>query len=174
MSVFSVSFLKGVNMFYYGNNYKLCRNVIISDSVTVVAIDGTDTLVIDIPAGSYVDGCRYEIVVAQTIPDTATINMLVAVSIGGDTTTVYPLVKCDCSQITACAIRSRTKYPVLVSTNAVGGVFKVLRKLPCYPNNRLESLPVPATEGGAVTPAVLSVRSTATRTNTKKEANANE
>lgn len=141
-------------MFYYANNYKLCRNVIISDSVTIVTIEGTDTLVIDIPAGSYVDGCRYEIVVAQTIPATTTINSPVAISIAGDTTTVYPLVKCDCSQITACAIRTRTKYPVLVSTNAIGGVFKVLRRLPCYPNNRLESLPVPATEGGAVTPAV--------------------
>lgn len=151
------------------NCYRLCNNLVISDSVTVVTIDGTDTLVIDVPATTFADGCRYEIVVAQTIPETATINMPVAISIGGDTTTaVYPLVKCDCTQITACAIRTRTKYPVLVATNAIGGVFKVLRRLPCYPDNRLRTLPIPATTAGvaevAETPTPLVVRRT-----TKKE-----
>lgn len=150
------------------NCYRLCNNLVISDSVTVVTVDGTDTLVIDVPATTFADGCRYEIVVAQTIPETATINMPVAISIGGDTTTVYPLVRCDCAQITACAIRTRTKYPVLVATNAIGGVFKVLRRLPCYPDNRLRTLPVPATTAGvaevAETPTPLVVRRT-----TKKE-----
>ena len=150
------------------NCYKLCNNLVISDSVTVVTVDGTDTLVIDVPATTFADGCRYEIVVAQTIPETATINMPVAISIGGDTTTVYPLVRCDCAQITACAIRTRTKYPVLVATNAIGGVFKVLRRLPCYPDNRLRTLPIPATTAGvaevAETPTPLVVRRT-----TKKE-----
>lgn len=150
------------------NCYKLCNNLVISDSVTVVTVDGTDTLVIDVPATTFADGCRYEIVVAQTIPETATINMPVAISIGGDTSTVYNLVRCDCAQITACAIRTRTKYPVLVATNAIGGVFKVLRRLPCYPNNRLRTLPIPATTAGvaevAETPTPLVVRRT-----TKKE-----
>lgn len=150
------------------NCYRLCNNLVISDSVTVVTVDGTDTLVIDVPATTFADGCRYEIVVAQTIPETATVNMPVAISIGGDTTTVYPLVRCDCAQITACAIRARTKYPVLVATNAIGGVFKVLRRLPCYPDNRLRTLPVPATTAGvaevAETPTPLVVRRT-----TKKE-----
>ncbi len=149
------------------NCYKLCRNTVISDSVAVVAVDGVDTLVIDVPATTFADGCRYEIIVAQTIPDEATINMPVAISIGGDTTTVYPLVRCDCAQITACGIRTRTRYPVLVATNAIGGVFKVLRPLPCYPNNRLATLPVP--DAGATpaneTPTPLVVR----RTTTKKE-----
>ena len=150
------------------NCYRLCNNLVISDSVTVVTVDGTDTLVIDVPATTFADGCRYEIVVAQTIPDTATINMPVAISIGGSTDVVYPLTRCDCAQITACAIRARTKYPVLVATNAIGGVFKVLRRLPCYPNNRLRTLPVPATTAGvaeaAETPTPLVVRRT-----TKKE-----
>lgn len=150
------------------NCYRLCNNLVISDSVTVVTVDGTDTLVIDVPATTFADGCRYEIVVAQTIPETATINMPVAISIGGDTSTVYNLVRCDCAQITACAIRTRTKYPVLVATNAIGGVFKVLRRLPCYPDNRLRTLPIPATTAGvaevAETPTPLVVRRT-----TKKE-----
>ena len=124
------------------NNCQICKRLIISDSVTVVTVAGVDTLVIDIPAGSYGNNCRYCIVVAQAIPDTATINMPVAISIGGVTTTVYPLVRCDCAQVTACAIRTRTKYPVIVSTNATGGVFKVLKGLSCAPNNALATLPV--------------------------------
>lgn len=150
------------------NCYKLCNNLVISDNVTVVTVDGTDTLVIDVPATTFTDGCRYEIVVAQTIPATATINMPVAISIAGDTSTVYNLVRCDCAQITACAIRTRTRYPVLVATNAIGGVFKVLRRLPCYPDNRLRTLPVVTATAGvaeASTPTPLVVR----KTTTKKE-----
>lgn len=131
---------------------KLCKNLIVSTSVTIVAVDGVDTLVIDLPARAYNDGCKYCIIIAQTIPTTATIATPVAFSIGGDTTTVYPFVRCDCSQVTACAIRNRTRYSTCVSTNAIGGVFKSLGGLSCCPTNNLESLPVPAT----TTPAVAS------------------
>ena len=124
---------------------KLCDKIIISTSVTVATIDGTDTLVIDIPAATYANYHRYNIVIAQTIPTTATIGMPVGISIGGDTTTVYPLTTCDCAQVTACAIRTRTKYPVMVITNSTSGVFRVLANLSCAPNNNLASLPV----GGA-------------------------
>lgn len=150
---------------------KLCDNLIISQSVTVVTVDGTDTLVIDLPARFYGDGCKYCIVIAQTIPTTATIAMPVAFSIGGDTTTVYPFVRCDCSQVTACGIRTRTRYSIRVSTNAVGGVFKSLGGLCACPTNNLESLPVPATTTPAVANVVetpVALRTTA-RATTKKE-----
>ena len=137
---------------------QLCDKLVISTAVTVVTVDGTDTLVIDLPVRNYGDGCKYCIIIAQTIPDTATINMPVAFSIGGDTTTVYPFTRCDCSQVTACGIRTRTRYSTIVSTNAVGGVFKSLGGLKCYPQNNLLSLPVPATTGGAVAPANFSLR----------------
>lgn len=143
-------------MYYCNNSCKLCNKLIISTAVTVTTVAGVDTLLIDIPAGTYMDGCKYCVVIAQAIPTTATINMPVAISIAGDTTTVYPVVRCDCAQITACAIRTRTKYPMRVSTTATGGVFKVLSGLSCAPNNALASLPVPAT---AATPAVASVLS---------------
>ena len=129
---------------------RLCPNLIISTSVTVITINGVDTLVIDIPAGTYRNGCKYCIVVAQTIPATATINMPVAISIGGVTTTVYPLTNACCAQVTACAIRTRTRYPVCVSTSATGGTIKVLSGLSCAPNNALASIPVPATPAPAV------------------------
>lgn len=128
---------------------RLCKNLIISQAVTVVTVDGTDTLVIDLPAGNYNNNCKYCIVIAQTIPEAATINMPVAFSIAGDTTVVYPFTRCDCAQVTACAVRTRTKYPVIVSTDATSGVFKSLGGLYCYPNNVLASLPAPDTTGGA-------------------------
>ena len=128
---------------------QLCDKLVISQSVTVVTVDGTDTLVIDLPVRNYGDDCKYCIIIAQTIPDTATINMPVAISIGGDTTVVYPIVNCDCSQVTACGIRTRTKYPLCLSTSATSGVFKTLRKLSCYPQETLAVIPAPATEGGA-------------------------
>lgn len=152
-------------------NCRLCRNIVISTAVTVVTVDGTDTLVIDIPAGFYPDCRRVCLVVAQTIPTTATIAMPVAISIGGDTTTVYPIVNCDCSQVTACAIRTRTKYGLCISTSATSAVFKSLKPLTCYPTETLAVIPAPAT---ATTPAVLTTRTarTTTKTTTVKEAQA--
>ena len=80
-------------------------------------------------------------------------------------------------QVTACAIRTRTRYSTCVSTNAVGGVFKSLGGLSCCPTNNLESLPVPATTTPAVvneTPSLLRVADTTstakkTKTTTTKE-----
>lgn len=126
------------------NTCKICPKAIYSNSVTVVAIAGTETLVIDIPAGYYPNGGQYCLFIIQSISATATINMPVAISIGGVTTTVYPLVRCDCSQVTACGIRTRHRYTVRVSTNATGGVFKVIKGLSCMPDNSLTSIPVAA------------------------------
>lgn len=119
-------------------NCKLCDRLIISDSVTFTG----GNLLIDIPAGTYGKGCRYCIVVAQRIPAAATISAPVYVTIGGEATTLYPLVKCNCAQATACSMRARTKYPVVVQTDGVGGSFRLLRQLPCAPDNSLRTLPV--------------------------------
>ena len=126
-------------------NCSICKNLVISTSVTVVTVSGVDTLVIDIPAGFYPDCRRVCLVVAQAIPVTATITMPVAISIGGDTTTVYPIVNCDCTQVTACAIRARTKYGLRINTTATSAVFKTLNKLTCYPEDTLAVIPAPAT-----------------------------
>lgn len=124
------------------NNCQLCKNLVISNSVTIVTVDTTDTLVIDIPTGCYPDCSKCCLVVAQAIPAAATIQMPVAISIGGDTTTVYPVVKCDCTPVTACAIRTRKKYPLRVSTSATSAVFKSLGGLSCAPSNNLTAIPV--------------------------------
>ena len=151
---------------------KLCRNLVISQSVSVVTVDGTDTLVIDLPQRAYDNGSKYCIVIAQTIPTTATIGMPVAFSIGGDTTIVYPFTRCDCSQVTACAIRTRTRYSTVVSTTPTGGVFRSLGGLSCAPNNNLPSLPAPTTEEVTTTMTTSIVTPSKTKktaTTTKKE-----
>lgn len=160
------------------NICKLCPRLIISQSVSVVTVDGVDTVVIDLPQRAYNDGCKYCIIIAQAIPTTATIGAAVAFSIGGVTTTVYPFVKCDCSQITVCGIRTRTRYATVVSTTATGGVFKSLGGISCFPTNNLESLPAPAVD--AITSKTASVitetpsKITKTVTTTKKEVISNE
>ena len=126
-------------------NCKICPNIVISTSVTVVTIDGEDTLVIDLPLANYGDGCKYCIVVAQSIPTTATIAMPVAFSIGGDTTVVYPFINCNCTQVTACGVRTRTRYPVAVFTNTTSGVFRSMKGITCYPTENLASIPAPTT-----------------------------
>ncbi len=121
------------------NVCRLCRNFVISQAVTFAA----NTLTINIPAGSYNNGGKYCIVVAQTIPTATTINAPVVITIG-DGTTQYPLVNRCCAQVTACGLRTRTKYATVVMTNPTGGSFKMLGRPACAPNNDLLAI-----DGGA-------------------------
>ena len=117
------------------NVCKLCRRLVISESVTFA--DGV--LTVNIPAGAYSNGEKYCIVVAQAIPAATTINAPVVITIGGGTE-LYPLTNCNCAQLTACAIRTRTKYSTRVATTATGGSFKLLGKACCAPNNALAAI----------------------------------
>ncbi len=127
------------------NICRLCDRFIISEAVTFA--DGT--LTINIPAASYGNGCKYCIVIAQTIPAATTITAPVVITIG-DGTEEYPLTNQCCAQVTACALRTRTRYSVVVSTSATGGTFKLLGKPCCAPNNALAALDGTApVEGGA-------------------------
>lgn len=123
---------------------QLCKKLVISQAVTFT--DGT--LTINLPAGSYGDGCKYCLVVAQTIPAATTITAPVVITIG-DGTEEYPLVGCDCAQVTACAIRTRTKYSTVVSTSATGGNFKLIGKGCCAPNYNLAAIDGTAPAAGA-------------------------
>lgn len=117
------------------NVCRLCDKLVLSQAVT---FDGTN-LVINIPAGSYDNGCKYCLVVAQAIPATTTINAPVVITIG-DGTVLYPLTRCDCAQVTACGIRTRTRYSTKVVTTPTGGSFRMLGKPCCSPNNALQSI----------------------------------
>lgn len=122
----------------------LCERLVISQAVTFA--DGI--LTINIPAGSYANGCKYCIVIAQTIPAATTITAPVVITIG-DGTEEYPLTNKCCAQVTACALRTRTRYSVVVSTSATGGTFKMLGRGCCAPNNALAAIDGTApAEGG--------------------------
>lgn len=129
---------------------RLCKRLIISTAVAFT----DDQLVITIPAGSYEDGEKYCIVVAQSIPEETTITAPVFIQIG-EGTELYPLDRCDCSQATACNIRTRTRYSTRVVTDANTGTFRLLGKTCCAPNNDLVAINGTApTANAAVNPNV--------------------
>ena len=130
------------------NVCKLCPKLILSTATTFTAGTG---LIVTIPEGAYNDGGKYCIVIAQTIPAETTISAPVFIQIGAGSV-LYPLDKCDCTQATACSIRTRTKYSTRVETTPAGGIFKLLGNIDCAPNNNLRSIngttPVVTTGGG--------------------------
>lgn len=118
------------------NVCKLCNRIRISTAVAFT--DGN--LVVTLPAGSYEDGEKYCIVVAQTIPTTTTINAPVVIQIG-EGTEQYPLLRRDSSQATACNINTRTRYATRVQTNMTSGTFRLLGCTGCCPDsNNLASI----------------------------------
>lgn len=130
---------------------QVCKKLVISQ-----AINFTDnTLIVDLPAGSYQDGCKYCIIFAQTIPQTATIGSNVVFTIGSGTVQ-YPLVNRCCRPVTACGIRTRTKYSVVVETTASGATFKMLGNPACSPSNNLTA--INGTAPTADTPVTQAVR----------------
>ena len=134
---------------------KLCNRLIISTAVAFA--DGN--LVITIPAGSYNDGEKYCIVVAQKIPDATTINAPVVIQIGSGPV-LYPVTKRNCTQLTASGVRTRTRYSMRVHTSVDTGTFRLLGDVCCVPIDNLRAIngdgtPVtqsvsPAKKGGKV------------------------
>ena len=117
------------------NTCRLCNRLIISQAVTFA--DGT--LTVNLPAGSYNNGERYCIVVAQAIPDATTITAPVVITIG-DGTEEYPLTNRCCAQVVAASLRTRTRYATVVSTSATGGSFRMLGRGSCAPDNALTAI----------------------------------
>lgn len=130
------------------NVCKLCDKFIISQSITFTG----GNLIVNLPAGSYNNNCKYCIVLAQTIPTTTTIGAPVIFTIGTGTQQ-YQLVNRCCRPVTACGVRTRTKYSVRVETTATGGIFKMLGDPCCQPNNNLRSINGTAPATTPATPA---------------------
>lgn len=107
------------------NICKLCDKLILSTNVTYEA----PNLWVWIPAGQYKDCEKYCIVIAQNIPTDTPVDAPVQIYIEGGTQ-LYPLTTCDCAQVTARAVRTRTKYSTVVHTNTgTVGVFRLLGNL---------------------------------------------
>lgn len=126
------------------NVCRLCKRLVISQAVTY----DSGVLTINLPNGSYADGEKYCVVIAQTIPATAIIGAPVVFTIGAGTTT-FPLVNRCCAQVTAAGIRTRTRYSVVVNTSATGASFKMLGNPCCTPDYSLPA--VSAATGGVTT-----------------------
>jgi hypothetical protein len=105
---------------------KLPPNTIISSAVTFTS----PNLIINVPAGSYVNDGVYCLIVAQNVPSTTTVNAPVYITIGTGTV-LYPIVKRDGTQLSAVTIAGRTKYKLQVDTTATSGVFRLLNKACC-------------------------------------------
>lgn len=111
------------------NICQLCPKLILSQSVTFNP--QANVVVIGLPAGTYIAGQKYCIVIAQAIPATVTTSATVTAVIG-TATTQYPINNCDCTPLTACALKTRTKYSTRLSTTAAGASFRLLGKpFPC-------------------------------------------
>lgn len=127
-------------------NCKLCDKFILSQSIT---FEGGN-LVVNLPAGNYGNGVKYCIVLAQTIPTTATINAPVVFTIGTDTTQ-YPFINCNCTPILASQVRTRRLYSTRVNTAISSGVFKYIGKYLLPYNGGANALSLPITT--TVTPS---------------------
>lgn len=117
------------------NVCKLCDRLILSQAVSFTA----DGLIINLPAGSYLNGEKYCIVIAQAIPAGTTISSPVYITIGTGLAG-YPLMDKCCRQVTACGVRTRTKYSTRVVTTRSGGSFKLLGDPCCQPNNNRRAI----------------------------------
>lgn len=114
---------------------QLCKRLILSQTITFTG----GNLVVNLPDGNYSNGEKYCIVLAQSIPTTATINAPVVFTIG-DGTAQFPLTNRCCAPVTACGVRTRTKYSTIVVTNATGGTFRMIGKPCCSPSNDLTAI----------------------------------
>lgn len=118
---------------------RLCNRLVLSTAINYDAT--TNRVLVALPAGAYENNQKYCIVLAQTIPTTATINSQVYFTIG-TSTTQYPLVDRCCTPVYATQIRTRKIYPVRVSTSVNAGVFKYVGN--CLPSaNRTISNSLP-------------------------------
>ena len=117
------------------NVCKICDKLVLSQSIT---FDGT-SLVVNLPAGSYNNNQKYCVILAQSIPSTVTINAPVVFTIGTGTVQ-YPLVNKCCRPVSACGVRTRTKYSLCVETTPTTAVFKMLGNPCCQPNSNLSSV----------------------------------
>ena len=127
------------------NACRLCDNLIISTAVTFTAGTG---LAITIPEGAYNNCEKYCIVIAQAIPDATTITAPVFIQIGAGTV-LYPLNRCNGTQVTATEIRTRTRYATRVATTPTGGAFNLLVRLCGARDNNLTAIDGTAPAVGA-------------------------
>jgi len=121
-------------------NCKLCKRLILSTAINYDT--ATNTVIVGLPADTFENCQKYCIVLAQTIPEAATITSQVVFTIGTNPTQ-YPFLNKNCVPVYATQIRTRRIYPVKVNTSVNEGVFKYIGScpLPCVNRPISDSLP---------------------------------
>lgn len=114
---------------------RVCDKFVATNNITFTG----GVLILNLPAGAYLNNTKYCIFLNQPIPTTATIGANVVVTIGTGTVQ-YPLVKRNCRPATPCNLRTRHRYSVCVETTATGGIFRLLGDPCCAPSNALTSI----------------------------------
>lgn len=125
---------------------RLCNRFTTTDGITFVG----GTLVVNLPEGSYNNGERYCIVIADARPAGILAGAPVVFTIGGGAVQ-YPLLDRCGVQATERIITPRSMFGVILKTTATGGSFYIPKYRACNPNV-LESVngtaPVAAAAGG--------------------------
>ncbi len=102
----------------------MCNRLVVSTTITVAAGE----MIITLPAGTYLHGEKYCIVLAQPIPADAVATeagVPVVVQITGDTTD-YPLLDRNGIQVTAGQLRTRTRYATRIYESLTASAFKLI------------------------------------------------
>lgn len=108
---------------------KLCSRLILSTAINFDSTSGE--LIIAIPAGAYVNGQKYCLVLAQSLPATTTVDAPVVITVG-DGTTRYPFTDCTGAQAAAKCISTRTRYATRAVTSTSGtGSFQLQGRFRC-------------------------------------------
>lgn len=119
------------------------RKIYVSD-ITFAA----DTLTLIFPDTMiYVNGGKYCFVLTTNVPDAATVNAPVVVTVG-DGTTEFPLFDRYGSPVIVKQLLTRRRYPIRVSTTATGGSITVLCGLSETDGTTLAALNDAAPAGG--------------------------
>ncbi len=104
------------------NICKMCNRLVVSTTITVAAGE----MIITLPAGAYLQGEKYCLVLAQAIPaDAVDPGLPVVIQTTGDTTD-YPLLDKAGLQVTADQLRTRTRYATRIYETLTGSAFRLI------------------------------------------------
>lgn len=122
---------------------RLCDKLILSTAINYDS--DTNQVIVALPANCYANCQKYCIVLAQSLPTSATIDAQVVFTIGNNATR-YPFVNKDCTPIYATQLRTRRVYNTRVNTAVNTGVFKYIGNC-CLPSRTITvSNSLPTTE----------------------------
>ena len=114
---------------------KICKHLRISQDIAFTG----GNLVITLRPGSFDDGEKVCIVLAQAIPTATTVDAPVMIQIGTGPV-LYPLQKCNGRPVTARNVSPRHRYSTRVLTTSDSGIFRLMGNLCCQSGDNLAAI----------------------------------